>query len=128
MTFVTVFRQTIFLKRREDLSHSEFREYWSKSHAATISSLAAFQKNVLRYEQIYPSAEGSGPFLNADDGSDVVAYDGVAVLDYPNREAWQALTSSDEWKTTAGPDNANFVNVKLVKRVFSEVQIHVNKV
>lgn len=56
--------------------------------------------------QIYPTSEG-GPFLNADDGSSVVGYDGVAVIDYASREDWQALSGSNDWKTIAGPDNAN---------------------
>ena len=45
--------------------------------------------------------------MNVDDGSDVVQYDGVAAIDYASHADWQALVTSDEWKSIAGPDNAN---------------------
>ena len=29
------------------------------------------------------------------------------MIDYASREDWQALSGSNDWKTIAGPDNAN---------------------
>lgn len=33
----------------------------------------------------------------------------MAVLDYRSKEAWQAVSGSDEWKSKIAADNANFV-------------------
>ena len=48
-------------------------------------------------------------------------------MDFRNKADWQKLGASDEWKSTAGPDNANFVDTASVKRYFLEVEVHHDK-
>ena len=42
-------------------------------------------------------------------------WSGIAQMDFRNKADWQKLGASDEWKSTAGPDNANFVDTASVK-------------
>ena len=48
----TIFRQLVFLKKRNDLTEAQFREYWSETHSKKVRALAIFQETVVRYEQV----------------------------------------------------------------------------
>jgi uncharacterized protein (TIGR02118 family) len=94
---------SVFLTRRDDLTHEEFIHYWVRKHAPLVETLPEIQQYVRRYVQQDASA-------GLPEGLPIAPFDGVAELWFDNRESIIAAMSSVNYATVVSQDEEQFLN------------------
>lgn len=84
-----MFKAIILLKRREDMSHEEFKNWWLVEHAPKAAQLPKVRKIV---------------FNLADDGG---AFDGVSELWFDSRDDFDAAYATEIGKGVAADSMAH---------------------
>lgn len=84
-----MFKAIILLKRREDMSHEEFRQWWLVDHSKKAATLPGVRKIM---------------FNLADDGS---AYDGVSELWFDTKADFEAAYATEIGKGVAADSLAH---------------------
>jgi uncharacterized protein (TIGR02118 family) len=94
---------SIFLTRREDLTHEEFSEYWLNDHAPLLESLPEVQQYVRRYVQ-------QGKAAGLPQELAIAPFDGVAELWFDDLNGVTTALRSANYATVVAEDEANFLN------------------
>jgi uncharacterized protein (TIGR02118 family) len=84
-----MFKAIILLKRRDDMTHDDFKQWWLVDHSKKAATLPGVRKIV---------------FNLADDGS---AYDGVSELWFDSKEDFEAAYATEIGKAVAADSLAN---------------------
>lgn len=84
-----MFKAIILLKRRSDMTHAEFEQWWLKEHAPKAAELPKVRKIV---------------FNLAEDGG---AFDGVSELWFDSREDFEAAYATEIGKGVAADSLAH---------------------
>jgi len=81
-----MFKRLIFVKRRSDLTHQEFRDYYENVHVPLVSSMRTIQPLVYRRNYVTPS-DPNADALMAGRGSPAGAdYDCITEVVFRTRE------------------------------------------
>ena len=84
-----MFKAVILLKRREDMSHEEFKAWWLNDHSGLAAQLPGVRRIV---------------FNLADDGA---AYDGVSELWFDSQADFEAAYATELGKSVAADSLAH---------------------
>jgi uncharacterized protein (TIGR02118 family) len=103
-----MFNVVFLVKRRPDLSPEEFARYWVQEHTPLTASVPG-----VRSYKVYTAA---GP----QDGEP--AFDGVAVLSFDDRAAYEAAVTGSEF-AAAIADAPNFQDVTITTAFFGDEHI-----
>ena len=95
-----------FVKRREDLSHEEFLDYWRNHHGPLIRDTPELARWTKRYVQ------------HAAHPKDSSGYDGVAVQEFASWDDFIAMISGPAGELMRN-DEANFLSQKDIAVVFT---------
>jgi uncharacterized protein (TIGR02118 family) len=96
------------LPRRPDMSHEEFREYWTTTHAeitAKVPGLRGYVQNIC-----VPDEDGEP------------AFDGVALLTFDDMEAMHKSVATPEWEAVMA-DVPKFVDTSRVVIMIAEENV-----
>jgi len=94
---------SIFLTRRDDLTHDEFTDYWTLKHTPLIGSLPPGAVQVHRYVQLLPTQDAIPGVTTAD-------YDGVAELWVDSIDDAASWFTSELYETVIAADEENFLD------------------
>lgn len=94
-----MFKAMIFLKRRDDMSHQAFVDWWTKEHAPLVLQLAGVR----------------GAHFNVIQGDGSGAFDGVSELWFDDQAAFEAAYAAPAGKAVAADSMAH---VSKRERVF----------
>ena len=104
---------SIFLTRREDLTHEAFSRYWVEKHAPLLETLPEVQQYVRRYVQ-------QDAVSGLPQGLPVASFDGVAELWFDDIGAVTAAMGSANYATVVAEDEANFIDRQKTMLMLSE--------
>ena len=96
-----------FVKRREDMSHEEFLDYWHHTHGPLIRDTPGLRDRLLRYEQ-HPA--------RADDRS---GWDGVAIQQFACWDDFVAMLGGPAGEAMRA-DEGNFLDASSIRVVFTD--------
>lgn len=96
-------KMTMFLKRKEGLSHAAFVEHHIETHGPLFRSIPEAATHCLRYIQTHPVALDTDVAENAD-------FDGTAELWFDSEAGMQAVLESDTYRNTVFPDEKRFLD------------------
>ncbi len=91
-------RLTFLLRRRPELSLTDFQDYWKTSHGPLMAGFAS-DLGVLRYVQAHTIADEDHSRLPGRRGQMEAPYDGVAEVWWESKQAFLAATSSPAGRT-----------------------------
>lgn len=104
---------SLFLFRREDLTHEEFKKHWMEVHWPTVQTVPEVTAATIRYVQQHPI--GGEP-----QGVTPAPFDGVAEVWMKDRETALSVMGSDGWKNIVGADDKKFLDTTKTLVWFSE--------
>lgn len=108
---------SVFLTRRPDLTHEQFRHYWKEKHAPLVMSLDVFKTHVRRYTQQHSLNNVPAVFP-------VARYDGVAELWLDDLSSVTTISGHQDYASIVAKDEENFLDrTKTVMFLSSESQI-----
>ena len=107
-----MFNVVFLVKRRPDLSPDEFARYWVHEHTPLTASVPG-----VRAYTVYTAA-------GAQEGD--LAFDGVAVLSFDDRTAYEAAIAGPEF-SAAIADAPNFQDVLITTSFFGDEHIIVER-
>jgi uncharacterized protein (TIGR02118 family) len=108
---------SVFLTRRPDLTHEQFRRYWTEKHAPLVMSLDLFKTHVRRYIQQHPLS-------SVPEGFPVIPYDGVAEVWLDDLPSAMTILGHRDFASIVEKDEENFLDrSKKVMFVSSESPI-----
>lgn len=96
------------LPRRPDMSHEQFREYWTTTHAgitAKVPGLRSYVQNIC-----------------LPDGDGEPAFDGVALLVFDDMEGMQKAMATPEWEAVMD-DVPKFVDASRIVILIAEEHV-----
>lgn len=94
---------SIFLTRRNDLTHEEFVTYWTQHHTPLIGSLPPGTVQVRRYVQLLPTEDVIPGVVTSE-------YDGVAELWVDSIDDATSWFTSDAYASVIAVDESNFLD------------------
>ncbi|KAI2610223.1 uncharacterized protein GGS25DRAFT_521032 [Hypoxylon fragiforme] len=97
---------TVFLKKRDDISHEEFHKYWDNEHAKIFLSVPIVKKNVVKYTQFHANNGATADITNF--GLAMVGYDGVANIWGKSLDDLLAIYNDEEFLRVSAPDGDKF--------------------
>ena len=106
---------TILLTRRNDLTHEEFIEYWTKKHTPLLATLPSEEVTVSRYVQLMPTGD-SIP------GVETSSVDAVAELWVDSVADATKWFTSDTYQTTVATDEENFLDRSKTRFIYATEQ------
>ena len=95
-------RMTVFVRRREGMTHDEFLEHWRTRHGPLIAGEPTLARHLVRYEQ---HARADVP-----DWAGTVGYDGVAVQVFASFDAFLAFLNEPAYAELVAPDEGRFLD------------------
>ncbi|WP_137167212.1 EthD family reductase [Salinimonas lutimaris] len=103
LTEAGVIKMTMFLKRKQGMSHEAFVEHHSTRHATLFRQIPGVKDHVLRYIQTHPK------------GTDVIAtdnaeYDGTAEIWFKSESSLQQVMESEFYQSTVYEDEKTFID------------------
>ncbi|GAC94386.1 hypothetical protein PHSY_001957 [Pseudozyma hubeiensis SY62] len=113
-----LFKVSIYLKKKHDISDEKFSEYYAQSHAALAAPVLLRHKCV-SYTQFHCMADKAKQPITAMFGPDalspqnpmqVMPYDGCSTFVFAKLEDAQAFFHDPETTTVLGPDAVNFTD------------------
>ncbi len=103
---------SVFLTRRDDLTHDEFTDYWLQKHTPLLASLPPGEVQVHRYVQLLPTQD-------VIPGVTTAVYDGVAELWVDSIDQAASWFTSDTYKTDIATDEENFLDRSKTRFLYS---------
>lgn len=94
---------SVFLARRDGMTHEEFIEYWTQKHTPLIGSLPPGAVQVHRYVQLLPTQDAIPGVATSD-------YDGVAELWVDSIADAAGWFTSETYETVIATDEENFLD------------------
>ena len=111
-----MYKITIFLTRRSDLSHEEFVNYWTQQHTPLLAQLPSDEVTVRRYVQLFPTDDSIPGFETA-------SVDGVAEL-WVDRVADAAKWfTSKTYTTVVATDEDKFLDRSKTRFLYATEQV-----
>ncbi|SJL13636.1 uncharacterized protein ARMOST_17083 [Armillaria ostoyae] len=104
-------RVALLFKRKEGLTLEEFYHQWFEGLSKMLLSSPIFVDNVLKYEQLRIDSEAAA-MLKAVGFEPPEQWDGMALLEAESFEKIFAIFQSEEYKTTIGPYEDQFLQRK----------------
>ncbi|KAL1697091.1 hypothetical protein GGG16DRAFT_42587 [Schizophyllum commune] len=102
-------RLIYLVKRRKDMTHEEFANYWLNVHSKVIIGSRVAHQYTLRYDQMHVSPVTMKAWSEKY-GIPATTYDGVALLEADSFEDLEKVLDSTEYKTHIGPDEHKFID------------------
>ncbi|KAL1708216.1 hypothetical protein EV121DRAFT_197540 [Schizophyllum commune] len=102
-------RLIYLLKRRKDITHEEFANYWLNVHSKVFIGSCVAHRYTLRYDQMHVSPAVMKAWSEKY-GIPATTYDGIALLEADSFEDLEKIFDSTEYKTHIGPDEHNFID------------------
>lgn len=106
-------RMTVFVRRREGLTHEEFLDHWHTRHGPLIAGTPELARHIVRYEQ-HPIATGT------PDWAGTPGYDGVAVQWFRSFEGFTGFLAEPAYAELIAPDEERFLDRDSILWQFSE--------
>ncbi len=103
---------SVFLTRRDDLTHDEFIDYWTQKHTPLIGSLPPGAVQVHRYVQLLATQDAIPGVMTAD-------YDGVAELWVDSIDDAVSWFTSETYETAIAADEENFLDRSKTRFLYS---------
>src|ERR1035437_8107285 len=89
-------KQMFLIKRKEGISHNDFRKYYLEHHAPIVKeAFPEIIKYVINF--IHQGKRGS-------------VYDAITEIYWPNYETLKMINGSDTYQKTIAPDEKNFIS------------------
>ncbi len=111
-----MYKITILLTRRDDLTHEQFIEYWTKQHTPLLAELPSDEVTVKRYVQLYPTDDSiPGVETAAVDGGGALWVDSVA-----DAAKW---FTSDTYTTVVAEDEERFLDRSKTRFLYATEQV-----
>ncbi|HUQ56376.1 EthD domain-containing protein [Lentzea sp.] len=104
----------ITLKRREGMTHDEFKHYQQNVHRPLLMSIPETGLYIRRFVVSYPVPAPQYPEPEYDSVVEVW-FDGMADL--------EALFSSDNFLKKIDPDHGNFIDLSAFRQIISEEDV-----
>ncbi|KAI1211365.1 EthD domain-containing protein [Annulohypoxylon truncatum] len=98
---------TLFIKKKDSISHEEFHRYWSEEHSKIFLSLPISRRNLVKYSQYHSDTSID---LTRFGFNNMLGYDGVASLWANSFEELLAIFTSEDFRKTLLPDEDRFIN------------------
>ena len=111
-----MYKITILLTRRSDLSHEEFVNYWTQKHTPLLAELPGDEVTVRRYVQLLPTDDSIPGFETAP-------ADGVAELWVDKVADAAKWFTSETYTTVVAADEANFLDRSKTQVLYATEQI-----
>jgi uncharacterized protein (TIGR02118 family) len=109
---VPMLKLSVFLTRRDDLTHDEFTDYWTQKHTPLLASLPPGAVQVHRYVQLLPTQDVILGVTTAD-------YDGVAELWVASVDEAASWFTSEAYRTDIAADEENFLDRSKTRFLYS---------
>ena len=106
-------RMTVFVRRRDGLSHDEFLEHWHTRHGPLIAGTPELARTLVRYEQ-HPVSGG------VPDWAGTPGYDGVAVQWFRSFADFEAFLAAPAYAELVAPDEERFLDRSSILWQFTE--------
>lgn len=97
----------VLVKRRKEISLSEFTHYWKEDHGPLVLGVAEFMRHVRRYVQHHAPVDADGAGARF---SELLDYDGVGELWFDDRAAMVAAFSEPSYLQIIRPDEEKFLD------------------
>ncbi|KAF2106979.1 EthD domain-containing protein [Lophiotrema nucula] len=107
-----MYKFSMFIKRRPDLTEVEFHEYWTETHAPIVDEWLA-KHGVVRYIQYHLRSDAcnqSEKIWTGLGGENVLDFDGQVELLVPNVECLQEALDDPYYKGHVQPDEEKFID------------------
>ncbi|KAK0501019.1 hypothetical protein EDD18DRAFT_1348458 [Armillaria luteobubalina] len=105
-------RVALFFKRKEGLTLEEFYHHWFEGLSKMLLSSPIFVENVLKYEQLRIDSEAAAALKAVGFEPPEQQWDGMALLEAESFEKIFAIFQSEEYMTTIGPYEDQFLQRK----------------
>ncbi|KAI5825109.1 hypothetical protein K523DRAFT_251805 [Schizophyllum commune Tattone D] len=102
-------RLVYLVKRRKDLTHEEFSDYWLKVHSKIFAGSSVAHQYMSRYEQMHPSV-ATQKIWQEKYGIRSTTFDGVGLFEADSFEDIRKVFDSEEYKTNILPDEYKFLD------------------
>ncbi|KAI4521619.1 hypothetical protein K525DRAFT_200808 [Schizophyllum commune Loenen D] len=102
-------RLIYLVKRRKDLTHEEFSNYWLKIHSKIFAGSRVAHQYMSRYEQMHPSV-ATEKVWEEKYGIRATTFDGVGLFEADSFEDIRKVFDSEEYKTNILPDEYKFLD------------------
>ena len=109
-----------FVRRRPELTHEAFCDYWLNTHGPLVRGTTAFSRHLRRYVQSHCLPEME---RRLSDGAPQGGFDGVVELWFDSRADMKAAFSEPDYLTIIRPDEDRFVLKPSVRFLVAEVEI-----
>lgn len=107
-------KMIITLKRREGMTHDEFKHYQQNIHRPLLMSIPEANRYIRRFIVSYPIPAPRYPEPE---------YDSVVEAWFDTMADLEALFFSDNFLTIVDPDHENFLDLSRVGRIVSEEDV-----
>jgi len=104
----------ITLKRRDGMTHDEFKDYQQNVHRPLLMSIPEMELYVRRFVVSYPVATPRYPEPE---------YDSVVEVWFDSTADLEALFSSDNFLEKIDPDHGNFIDLSAFRQIISEEDV-----
>ncbi|KAF9003922.1 hypothetical protein BDQ17DRAFT_1541591 [Cyathus striatus] len=94
-------------RRRPDITHEQFIEYWLK-HPEIINSLPVVQRNIIRYTQFHVLPQETKEMTPP--GHPIAPYDGMSEMIADSLEDFKEMITSEGYLKIASPDEDRFLD------------------
>ncbi|KAK1993028.1 hypothetical protein LX36DRAFT_643800 [Colletotrichum falcatum] len=101
-----IVRITFLFRKRDDITHQEFHEYWSKKHPEIWLSVPIVKEKLLKYSQFHADDKLD---LTAAGLPPVAPFDGAATMWARSLEDLGAIFSDAEYNAIVVPDEEKFL-------------------
>ncbi|KAL1724298.1 hypothetical protein EV715DRAFT_285467 [Schizophyllum commune] len=102
-------RLIYLVKRRKDMTHEEFANYWLNVHSRIFAGSRVAHYYMSRYEQMHPSAVTAKAWAEKY-GIPATTFDGVGLFEANSFEDIRAVFDSPEYKAHIHRDEYNFID------------------
>ncbi len=104
----------IALKRREGMTHEEFKHYQRNVHRPLLMSIPEADRHIRRFVVSYPVAAPQYPEPE---------YDSVVEAWFDTMDDLEALFSSQNFLEVVDPDHENFIDLSGFARIITEEDV-----
>ncbi|SPO46173.1 uncharacterized protein PSANT_03859 [Moesziomyces antarcticus] len=113
-----VFKVSIYLKKKDDISDQQFSDYYAQTHAA-LAGPVLLRHNCISYTQFHHMTEKARDSITSIFGPDAlspqnpmqpIAYDGCSSFVFASIDDARGFFHDPETAQILGPDSVNFTN------------------
>ncbi|TFK39574.1 EthD domain-containing protein [Crucibulum laeve] len=113
------------VKRRPDLTHEQFIDYWSNKHGPLFKSFEIVKQKVILYSQFHVLTPQSNQLAAL--GVTVPDFDGTSEFIVENIEDFLAILSDPEYLEKGVPDEEHFLDRNATQVLIGDYQVKISK-